>query len=875
MDVIEIPVEKTEEAKYKFKELKVYNSVEWLYNNRKKYRQVFDRWETDYIYAELSLYNKYFDKDSWDADIMFLCFDSNNLTKPLASLKFRKRISKYDQVVYIREGWGNKKEGAFWKKGTYFWQVYVEGEQIGTKYFYVEESDENSVVSSSYLDIVGLKFYEGHYDEMSESDKKFYTEFDHSQTRYIFCDIALKNNLPDKDWQCELFLKYYTESGELKGETTRLQKVAKGSATFNVISGYGANTSGSWHIGKYRVEVSFLNKIIAISSFDVRNLFVGGIPEVIIPDSNRILERKLLEEKEESFEFLMANLNEMIGLDQIKNQLNDHFKYIQFLRIRQSKGINEDLSLNLHTVFLGNPGTGKTTVAHLLGKIYKSMGLLSKGHVHTVDRSDLVGEFIGQTAPKVKEAIKKAKGGILFVDEAYALARSSDDSKDFGREVIEILVKEMSEGKGDMIVVAAGYPKEMTTFLESNPGLKSRFKINFEFADYYPQELMQIAKVACLKYKVTLSLKAEKLLYDQIIKAFRSRDKSFGNARFVNDLVEKAKINLGIRLMAEPNPAKLSKKVLTTLLPQDISGLISKVNLKYPDIPVDDEYLKEALDELNSLVGMEEIKTQIAETVKLVKYYKSKNKNVLESFLLHTILIGNPGTGKTTVARIISKIYKALGIIERGHLIETDRSGLVAGYVGQTALKTNELVDKALGGVLFIDEAYALGNLGTNQGDFGNEAIQTLLKRMEDDRGKFFVFVAGYPDNMAHFLKINPGLSSRFDKILKFDDYNEKQLYQIAQHIFKNGKYKLSKKAHEKLVEFCNVLHNSKDKYFGNARTIMKFTEEVIKNQNLRIAENLTINSKHEQVIEEIDIIGTNSWSADTIQHSKSIGFKQ
>ncbi|HMP30161.1 MAG TPA: AAA family ATPase, partial [Saprospiraceae bacterium] len=458
MDIVEIPIEKIEESKFKFKELKVYNSIEWLYNNRKKYRQVFDRWETDYIYAELSLYNKYFDKDSWDADVMFLCYDSRNLNKPLASLKFRKRISKYDQVVYIREGWGNKKEGAFWKKGTYFWQVYVEGEQIGTKYFYIEESAETRVNTSSYIDLMGLKYYEGHYDEMSESDKKFYTEFEHSQTRYIFCDIALKNNLADRDWQCELFIKYYTEAGELKGETTRLQKVSKGTTQFNVLSGYGANTSGSWHIGKYRVEVTFLNKIIAVSSFTVSDRFVGGIPEVIIPDSNKILEGRRLEEKIESFESLMAKLDVMIGLDHVKKQLNDHFKYIQFLKLRQSKGISEDLSLNLHTVFLGNPGTGKTTVANLLGKIYSSMGILSKGHVHTVDRSDLVGEFIGQTAPKVKEAIKKARGGILFLDEAYALARSADDSKDFGREVIEILVKEMSESKGDMIVVAAGYP---------------------------------------------------------------------------------------------------------------------------------------------------------------------------------------------------------------------------------------------------------------------------------------------------------------------------------------------------------------------------------------------------------------------------------
>ena len=875
MDVIELTSEKQEEIKYKFKELKVYSSVEWLYNNRKKYRQVYDRWETDYIYAELSIYNKFFDKDSWDADIMFLCYDTKNINKPLCNLKFRKRISKYDQVVYIREGWGNKKEGAFWKRGSYYWQAYLEGELIGTKYFYIEETSENIVNHGGYLDLTGLKFYEGHYDEMSDNDKKYYTEFDQSQTKYIFTDITFNNYLQEREWHCELFLKYYTEAGELKGETTRLQKITKGLKQIQIISGYGANTPGSWHHGKYRIEISFLNKIIAVSSFEVRNAFVAGIPEVVIPDSNRILEGKSLESAKESFENLMIKLDEMTGLYHIKAELRNHFQYIQFLKLRIAKGFKEDLNLNLHTVFKGNPGTGKTTVANLLGKIYQCMGILSKGHVHSVDRSDLVGEFIGQTAPKVKEALKKARGGILFIDEAYALARSADDSKDFGREVIEILVKEMSEGKGDLIIVAAGYPKEMQTFLDSNPGLKSRFKSHFDFSDYLPQELMEIAHLSCKKAGVILSPKAEKTLYDKIIKAYRERDKTFGNARFVNDLIEKAKINMGIRVMSRPLPTKLTKKNLSILLPEDIDNKNLNRTAAIPDIPVDHDLLAEAMNELDRLIGMEAVKIQIKETVRLVQHYKERKKNVLEKFLLHTIFTGNPGTGKTTVARIIAKIYKALGILERGHLVETDRSGLVAGYVGQTALKTNEIIDKALGGVLFIDEAYALGNTGTHQGDFGNEAIQTLLKRMEDDRGKFYVFVAGYPDNMTQFLKANPGLSSRFDKLLQFEDYSGPQLNEIARYIIKENNYKLSAKAALKLNQLCLELYDSRDKYFGNARTVRKWMEEVIKNQNLRLAAKENIPEKEYVVIEEADIADVKSWSRDNIKASTGIGFKK
>ncbi|MBC7885978.1 MAG: AAA family ATPase [Saprospiraceae bacterium] len=826
-----------ENKNFKFKELRVYSSTEWLAENKKKYRQVFDRYETTYIYAELSFYNKLFDRDVWEVDIELRCYEIKNNKKQICNLNFKKHISKFDNIIYIREGWGNKKEGSFWKKGTYYWEAWIDNEKVATKYFYVEDVGDFSLLENNpYTELQSLKLYEGQYDDVLEEDRIYMTAFSNEESRYIYAEIILENKIRDENWHCELFVKFYNESRELKGQVVRLHNVKKEDDQIKVTAGWGANTKGSWKLGSYSIEVVFMDQLIAVVYFDVGEENVEGVSELHLP--NRTYPVLLPNElNSQSFEDVFEKLNDLVGLTEIKQKVREHARYIEFLKLRKDKGFKESEAINIHSVFTGNPGTGKTTVAKMMGQLYKKMGLLSKGHVIEVDRVDLVGEYIGQTAPKTKEVIEKARGGVLFIDEAYALARANDDSKDFGREVIEILVKEMSNGKGDLAIVVAGYPKEMKNFINSNPGLKSRFKHFFEFADYLPQELIEIAEVSSKTREIRFTAESFSLLKELITLAFRERDRSFGNARYVQDLLDKAKLNMALRVMSRKNPHRLSKEELSEVQLMDVISLSPKLIRKLPDIPVDHNLLKEAMDELNQLIGIENIKSQISEMVNVVRYYRESGKNVLANFSLHTVFIGNPGTGKTTVARILTKIYRALGILERGHIVETDRQGLVAGFVGQTAIKTAERIDEAIGGVLFIDEAYALSNFNGLQGDFGSEVIQTVLKRMEDLRGQFFVFVAGYPDNMEVFLKANPGLSSRFDKTLKFNDYSPLQLEEIAYKMFDDEGYKVPLKVRPFMKSYLGDIFNKRDKYFGNARTVRKMVLEVIKNQNLRVAD--------------------------------------
>ena len=865
--------------KSKFRELKVYSSTEWLADNRKKYRQVFDRYETTYIYAELSLYNKLYDVEDWDIEVELRCYTLKKGRTELCALPFKRKVSKYDNVIYVREGWGNKKEGAFWKKGTYYWEAYVEGEKVATKYFYVEDaSREVTFIDNPYLEVQSLRLYEGPYDDIPENDRIYYKGFCGEETRYIYAEIILRNLNPNKSWQCELFTKFYNDARELKGQITRLHRVERKDEYITITAGWGSNVKGSWRKDRYTCELIFMDKLLAVLPFEIEEDFEEGISPVMLPNRPAPIILEPDEDADLTFEEVMGRMDALIGLKEIKQKVRDHAKYIQFLQLRKDKGFDEKSQINVHSVFVGNPGTGKTTVAQMMGKLYKKMGLLTKGHVHEVDRVDLVGEYIGQTAPKVKEAIEKARGGVLFIDEAYSLARSNDDTKDFGREVVEILVKEMSNGVGDLSVIVAGYPKEMRHFIDSNPGLRSRFKHFFDFPDYLPQELAEIASYAGHEKSIVLSPAAKKRVDEIITEAFRNRDRSFGNARFVYDIIEQAKINLGLRIMSHDNPKSLTKDEMSLIQLVDVEKISFKPKRDLPSIPIDEALLKTSLDELNRLIGMTKVKQQISELVNLVRYYRESGRDVLGSFYLHTVFVGNPGTGKTTVARILTKIYKALGILERGHMVETDRQGLVAGYVGQTAIKTSDKIDEANGGVLFIDEAYALTAYGGGggRGDFGDEAIQTLLKRMEDKRGEFFVFVAGYTDNMGTFLKANPGLSSRFDKTLSFEDYSPDELLQIAVGMFNDAGMTIAADAEEHLQNYLAFIHEYRDKYFGNARSVRQVVTDAINKHNLRLAAMPKV-ERTEGVLNVLtmqDVEHLKLDKSDFIFNKKTIGFQ-
>lgn len=534
-----------------------------------------------------------------------------------------------------------------------------------------------------------------------------------------------------------------------------------------------------------------------------------------------------------SLDEVMKEIRNLIGMANIKEDIDSLMKYLRIEKMRQEQGLASN-PISLHTVFYGPPGTGKTTVARLLGKIFKALGILEQGHVVEVDRTELVGQYIGETAIKTDKVIDSAMNGILFIDEAYTLKPEGASGNDFGQEAIDTILKRMEDDRDRLIVIAAGYPDEMQHFIESNPGLKSRFNRYFSFKDYLPEELLELFEKVFAKPKgYTITEDASEKLLRYFTYVYKTRDKNFGNGRFVRNLFEEITKIQSTRI-AELDPADITKEVLTTITLEDIERAVEGKFVEEEELS-----LEQIMEEVDQLVGMENIKNDIEALMKFLKIEKLRQEKGLSTtpISLHTVFYGPPGTGKTTIARKIGKIFKALGVLSKGHVVEVDRSKLVGEYIGQTAPKTNKLIDSALNGILFIDEAYTLKPEGASGNDFGQEAIDTLLKRMEDDRDKLIVIVAGYLDEMQQFIESNPGLKSRFNRYFYFRDYEPEELIEIFKLKCNNKNFQLTQDAENLLFEFFIDAYQNRDKSFGNGRLVRNILEKIIQAQSYRVAE--------------------------------------
>jgi SpoVK/Ycf46/Vps4 family AAA+-type ATPase len=477
----------------------------------------------------------------------------------------------------------------------------------------------------------------------------------------------------------------------------------------------------------------------------------------------------------------LAELDAMVGLGPVKEQVHSIYVSIEAARRRAEAGFGADKPMR-HFVFLGPPGTGKTTVARVIGKIFYAFGLLESADVVEAQRSDLVGEYLGATAIKTNELIDSALGRVLFIDEAYSLVNEGDGQSDrFGAEAVQTLLKRAEDDREHLIIILAGYEKQTEAFLATNPGLASRFATRIRFPTYSTEELFALAELQLRGKQELLAADARPALWRMLEEVGRRRTTDeLGNGRFVRTLLEKAGQARDVRVMGEGGDPQAED--LLTIGAVDLGKAFAELTSRmrgYEETPT----LESAIAELDELVGLDPVKQQVRAIAAQLRVARLRDRQGLTSQppVRHFVFTGPPGTGKTTVARILGHIFAALGLLVRPEVVEAHRGDLVGDHLGSTAIKTNRLVDSALGGVLFIDEAYSLHNEGYSGGDaFGAEAVQTLLKRAEDDRDRLVIVLAGYTGDMERFLRSNPGLASRFGTRVTFPSYSARDLSRIA-----------------------------------------------------------------------------------------------
>jgi len=525
--------------------------------------------------------------------------------------------------------------------------------------------------------------------------------------------------------------------------------------------------------------------------------------------------------KEVDYTDCLQKLEGLVGLAGVKKEISN---LAAFLNLQVRRG-ETNTSQGKHYVFTGNPGTGKTTVARIMADVFKTLGILSRGQLVEADRAKLVAGYSGQTAIKTNQLIDSALGGVLFIDEAYTLKSNDQDS--FGAEAIDTLLKRLEDDRGKFICIVAGYTDQMHDFIDSNPGLKSRFTQTIHFDDYSPDELTQIFLNLAAAKNFVVDDDTRAAIHRQFEQLYLRRDKNFGNAREARRIFDEAVEKQSQRLVSQMSDPSFKEEDMFKITADDLP--MAQNEKARP--------LDEVLNELDDFIGMRSVKNSIRRLAVQSMFMKQRaamGAGKVQQMAMNFVLTGNPGTGKTSIARKMGEVLNSMDILPTTRVIEASRATLVGKYMGETPKIVNNMCDKAMGGILFIDEAYTL----SDQNDqYGKEAIDTLMKRMEDDRGKFVVIAAGYKDKMDEFLQMNAGLASRFTHKLHIDDYNEDELLAIFKKMAQKDQYVLSPPAEFKALDVICKMVVMKDRSFGNAREMRNLLDSTIQQLSVRVSQ--------------------------------------
>lgn len=541
-----------------------------------------------------------------------------------------------------------------------------------------------------------------------------------------------------------------------------------------------------------------------------------------IEEEKRIKEQQELEKKRKKQERILNSISSMVGMENIKSTLKDWIKRQDAISLLQSKTNIQVANTSKNIVITGNPGVGKTMLARKITSVLLEAGFITEDKFIEVKAEDIVAKYVGHTAQKTKEMIEEAENGVFFLDEAYRLSEGfsgSESNSSFGLEAIETIMGYMDNPKNKTVFIFAGYADKMQEFLDANPGLRSRVQEPFRLLDYTVEELTTIG-MNLLQGKKYNTSQIEKTLTSYIHQNMQ-QGILVGNGRtvthYVNQIVEKHLL----RIMNSPETEDYE-----LLIPEDVKSVFQTNHTEQNGLK---EIFLEAKQEINELIGMRNVKQEV-EKLGNFQYIQNKRRQAglkVEKKSHHMTFLGDAGTGKTTVARIIGKMFRGAGVLTNGHFVEATKDMLTAG--GSIPKTVKSLVEKAKGGILFIDEAYSLANDGK-----GKEALDALIPLIENNRDDFICVLAGYEKDMQKLFQLNQGLISRIPNHFHFENYNADELTQMMLIKVQKEEYQLGEGANQKLQEAIE-LSVEQELVNGNGRWIRNFFEQILMVQNERL----------------------------------------
>lgn len=814
-------VKQPEQPSGRIRSIRISNLVEEDFRGEKSYRTVFGSGELQCLFVDTEIFNKKFGEVAWEGVFTIRLFRiDGHKAQCVAEKSGRVDIQPSDSLIVYAEILEKKDLLAKqWEEGVYRIVVDLDG--------VAEQSDDIYVISGNGHPQEYFRLLHAGLDRSGEESEDEIRQRPHS-FRMLNAE-GLKNvrfflmahNLVGTDWVYEFVIRVICRDGTIKAlQVAKAANFIKDQAGNSILC-FGIDLGNGDEFtrpGEYSVLVSCFGQLVMRLEFEINNqdipydfaqeILAGGG----VAPAHKSATGYSVKDKDD----IMDRLYRLVGLRKVKEEITQIMDYAEFIRLRRENGFADRFPVT-HLIFTGYPGTGKKTVAGMIGELYQALGLLEQGDLHCYRRDDLVRNGVAAEEQLIRQAIRNSRGGILYIEQAGDFFHP-EDQNDRGVVALGVLFGILTRENPAVMLILADVEEEITVLLEAFPDLQKLFLRQLCFDVYSPEELMEITRNKLEKLQYRFSPAAEEKFFKQLQESYLANGMETVNAHYIEAELEEVTLRMSKRLMANRN-GEYKKEDLMLITDEDIV-LTTGGNPEKP------------MQKLNEMVGLGQLKQNIVQHLNYVYFIRERQKHGFGDVMppLNMIFSGNPGTGKMTVAKMMGEIYCSAGILQRSNVLAQDARNL-SGEGGLTAQQiVRTLLDMANGSILYIDHADVLVMT-----EFGMNFMEALLTELSPDEiGDTIVILGGYPERMEKMMELNPDLKKYFPAFFRFNDYQPEELVEIAENKLKEKNYIFHPKARELFKELVSKAYENRDKNFGNALLIEKIVESAIRNMSER-----------------------------------------